>query len=168
MKKFLALIILLAVTTFGQTNATSLFTARDVGSGYAVEWNFTTDSIAGLVSPVFKLPLGGGYDFDTENITFFFDFTSTYITNPAVYATIQGIYDVPTNLSSAPTVTADTVSLDSMKTGTGSSTEGDSTGVMTLNGKRAPYYQMLVRSTAGDINVGKIVLFIPKTFAWKP
>jgi hypothetical protein len=152
-------LILVAVMAFiaeAQTNRTIRFSESEVDGGTKViEWEFTLDSLAGLVSPTFTMADYDGVDFNTYPITFKRKTVSTYGT-PKLDIFLQGLYQ-----SNSDSTSLDTIAFQ--QTG-----ETDSTGNLKLHGSngitptRAVSYRFYARCLNADINSGKITAVIPR------
>lgn len=159
MKKILILVGLLAAISFAQSasNAVSKPIIADLGHSVAVSVTFTLDSLAGVASADFVLP-NGLYNFDAsygQPVTFWKKAVSTHGL-PKLDVFLQGVRAGGT----------DTLALDTICTS--SNGEVDTTGILTLNQKRAGKYKLYFRTVAGDVNSGYITLIFPKMYALKP
>lgn len=124
--------------------------------GYYVNVSFEADSTLSQWTPVFQIPEFDGVDWVTDvPITFRLKAVGTYGTpNRSIY--LLGCFNSAT----------DTLALDSLSNADTKQTESDTTGVLTLNGKRAPLgYRLFIRDITADINTGYINLFWPKSEA---
>ena len=155
MKTFLVsfLMLILSASIFPQVS--SEFTKQNFVESnglFKVDLTFTADSLGNLVSKPFSVPKYDlSYTAEANPILFRYKTVSTFGL-PKVTIFLQGIY----------TTSTDTASLDTIRYEVAAQTEVDSLGVLTMNAKYAPSYQIYIRNNgAGDINSGRLQLLFP-------
>lgn len=120
----------------------------------------TTDSTTAITSKQFSLPSYNGVDLYTYPATFLVKTVSTYTgTPPKCLITLNGVYGG-----------THSVVLDSLRNNTTNQSVTDTTGVLTLNGKRAPAYTITLTNSGNKLAAGAIIQLVfvkPRTYEIK-
>jgi hypothetical protein len=156
MKKFIALILLLAVTVFPQTNTNSktvkqVFDADNNLVAVNVNITFTADSLLAQATEDFTIPEYLGVNPTNYPVAFRLKAVGTYGT-PAEDIYLQGLYTSGT----------DTVAIDTIRATAVNQTEGDTLSTLNLNGAKPPLgYKVFIRARTADIHSGTLTLTFP-------